>query len=75
MDPDKVLADLRELVADWSDDDGTDAQLDKAESVVETFRTLDEWLSRGGFLPAAWRPTRDDDYSAEAIDRTNEDGE
>jgi len=27
---------------------------DQTEIVSESFRALDEWITKGGFLPAAW---------------------
>ena len=67
MDPNTALAAIRTAVAQmqaliedasvWEEDtryalgdDGKDA----AESLVEHVQALDEWLSRGGFLPDAW---------------------
>lgn len=55
MDPDAALARMRELIAR------------ERESFVETDATelselidgLDQWLSKGGFLPAAWRKSRE----------------
>lgn len=50
MDPDVALERIRELaveVAAWSGDD------DVLE-LIEAVQGLDGWLSRGGFLPAAW---------------------
>ena len=49
MDPDETLRQLRALVRaeDWDAADG--------ERVRELVAALDEWLSRGGFLPDAWR--------------------
>lgn len=50
MDPNAVLAKIRAAVeesftvSDCSVDD-----------IAEAFQALDEWLSKGGFLPAAWR--------------------
>lgn len=53
MDPDANLAELRRLTqtADLSDDE--------LERVVVLFRSLDEWISRGGFLPRAWKQKED----------------
>lgn len=49
MDPDTCLAEIRELVAQsLTEDDDT--------RLAEHVQALDEWLSRGGFLPAPWRP-------------------
>lgn len=67
MDPNAALTEVRTslavveaLIADaevWEEDaryalgdDGKDA----VEALVEHVRALDEWLSKGGFSPAAW---------------------
>ena len=47
MDPDETLRRLRELVRANNYDD--------YENILEHFDALDEWLSKGGFLPRAWR--------------------
>jgi len=50
MDPDANLAEIRRLIekdADLSDD--------QLERLVVLIRSLDEWMSRGGFLPKAWQ--------------------
>jgi hypothetical protein len=50
MDPNETLKALRgDVAAFLADQDPDDARL-----VVERFEELDAWLSRGGFLPAAW---------------------
>lgn len=48
MDPDKCLADIRYLVEQLPADDGA------ASALAERVQALDEWISRGGFLPDAW---------------------
>ncbi len=47
MDPNTTLARLRELAAAADD-------VEEAAELAEAFHALDEWLSRGGFLPADW---------------------
>lgn len=47
VDPTQTLAEIRELANEWPEIDDFDA-LPKA--VLE----LDEWLSKGGFLPQQW---------------------
>ena len=62
MDPDENLKEQRELTTLLLIEPGefgfTDAEIisrDQAtERLVELVRALDEWLKRGGFLPAAW---------------------
>lgn len=49
MDPEVALAALRE----WAR-----TQAEEGDSAVEAFTALDEWLSRGGFLPADWAAGR-----------------
>lgn len=63
MDPNATLAEARQAVADVRahQDDETDdtvcSALD-AIRVAEAFEALDEWLSKGGFLPEAWAGSR-----------------
>jgi hypothetical protein len=61
MDPDAALKELRELAAEFNEEeriwDGTDGLLEhkaKAERATELFAALDKWLSGGGFLPEDW---------------------
>jgi hypothetical protein len=54
MDPNTILAQIRALLV----------QVDKAETLAEanylreealdSFQTLDEWMSHGGFKPEQW---------------------
>ena len=54
MDPNACLKAIRELIAEVS----TGSEID-AERLAELVDALDTWISRGGFLPAAWRvPSR-----------------
>jgi hypothetical protein len=56
MDPDAALAQIRELVAKQQTDnelsDGDTAEL------VELVDSLDEWLTKGSFLPTEWNALR-----------------
>jgi hypothetical protein len=62
MDPNANLAELRRLVARfmqaWDEaDEETGAvtiDTDDALRMAELVEALDGWLSKGGFLPAAW---------------------
>lgn len=45
MDPDEALRRMRDLCTI----DGVDP-----EKIVAQFQELDEWLTKGGFLPEAW---------------------
>jgi hypothetical protein len=52
MDPNAALANLRAaLDPERGDSPGFEDALDDA---IEAFAALDEWLSKGGFLPAEW---------------------
>lgn len=60
MDPNKAHERLNELAArilngdcqEWAD------LTTAAEELAETFVGLDDWISRGGFLPSRWMPGR-----------------
>jgi hypothetical protein len=60
MDPNKALevarAELERMDTLGDSDDSFDieASQEAAREVAEAFRALDEWISYGGFLPAAW---------------------
>jgi hypothetical protein len=69
MDPNANLEELRRLLEalrsradaadwEWSNLDQCHKQIGDAARVADLVEALDEWLSRGGFLPKAWeRPT------------------
>jgi len=47
MDPDATLAEIRALIKA--------APLDECwDRLAELIESLDEWISRGGFLPSDW---------------------
>lgn len=52
MDPDANLTELRRLVSGVLQDPAYEPV---AVRTAELFEALDRWISRGGFLPAAWR--------------------
>ena len=61
MDPNATLNELREtaqyvkqLTYDGSIEIGTDEMERFLGEMVDHFQMLDEWLTRGGYLPAAW---------------------
>lgn len=56
MDPDAALAVIRELAAEINEA-GPDA-LDEiaAMRLADHVTGLDQWLTKGGFLPADWKP-------------------
>lgn len=55
MDPNEALDQAREasteILDGWPEGDD---QVTPAITLAESFQALDEWLSRGGFKPAAW---------------------
>ena len=57
MDPNVTLAELREMVARWNQATqvGDPAAKAYAEYAADAADRLDQWLSKGGFLPDAWR--------------------
>lgn len=62
MDPNATLRDLRDLVREESLDGDWAAETaaERCAQYAELLTALDEWLSKGGFLPAAWvRPEAD----------------
>lgn len=54
MDPNANLEELRELAQNTLADDSADDLPEKAAHLAELFVALDEWLTKGGFLPQAW---------------------
>lgn len=61
MDPDANLREQRELAADIirMADAGDDYEpvANKGTQLAELVQALDEWLRRGGRLPAEWEPS------------------
>lgn len=59
MDPDECLRLLREAIARFHTIDAMgDSHLANVQAgrAVELIEALDQWCTRGGFPPAAWRP-------------------
>jgi hypothetical protein len=56
MDPDAALARIRHLADTNNCEDARDCYLDLAELV----QGLDEWITKGGFLPKAWQKQNGD---------------
>ena len=56
MDPNATLAELRGAASRIVDELDHERQpdLDDVQRIAEAFQDLDEWLSKGGFLPADW---------------------
>ena len=59
MDVNAALAELRELTAAWeaAGSHGT-FTVEQADRTIELVRDIDEWITKGGFLPAAWQRGR-----------------
>lgn len=64
MDPDTALSDLRqaireyEVAADLPGIVGTADIAAAAERLHSAASALDDWISRGGFLPSQWQKRR-----------------
>jgi hypothetical protein len=58
MDPNAALANLRDTYAPLRNMlAATNGNLaEAAEDMLNAIEALDEWLSKGGFPPAAWSP-------------------
>lgn len=56
MDPHAALAELRQAVRDYQQSPSGENALVAADTFTERFEALDEWLSKGGFLPRDWVP-------------------
>jgi hypothetical protein len=57
MDPNKTLASLRAALEDAraaAEGDSNDAEIEAWQEVGEYVEALDEWLTKGGFLPDDW---------------------
>lgn len=59
MDPDRVLHELRELVAKATEENRAPYG-DLASDIGDKFEALDGWLTSGGCLPGAWREGGED---------------
>lgn len=59
MDPNQALAAARNAGANFTVGEDTNAPAEDllrfARTLAEHFDALDEWLTCGGFLPAAWQ--------------------
>lgn len=70
MDPDEKLAEMRNLVARAKA--GKDVRRVERE-LRWAFEELDEWLSKGGFLPSAWTVTGHDNHDRSEVIRVGKD--
>jgi hypothetical protein len=57
MDPDAALAQIRELIVKHQTSSEEMSTSDAAE-LVELVDSLDEWMTKGGFLPTEWSALR-----------------
>lgn len=57
MDPNETLTKLREIKRriQANVDTGTPLSPADAPDMADLFEALDDWLSKGGFLPADWQ--------------------
>jgi len=55
MDPNFTLDQIRELVADFTNET---ADMMDGHQLAEYINGLDEWLSKGGFPPTDWAANR-----------------
>lgn len=63
MDPNAVLAEIRLLVTDQLTRGG-----DPDPELAGLVGALDEWLTRGGFLPDSWKPSSHDSNPAGQVE-------
>jgi len=56
MDIEAVLARARQAVEDQERADDDHSAAVAGWDLAEAFTALDDWLRRGGFLPADWQP-------------------
>lgn len=54
MDPNETLRLLRLTIAQLRVDADPDVRQAHAYEIAEYAESLDEWISKGGFLPLAW---------------------
>ena len=68
MDPNAALNNIRGMINDANNNDESDVLHDLADAV----RGLDEWLGRGGFLPAAWHTSQKPEPDADDMPSTED---
>lgn len=54
MDPDETLSQLRVAIRAVQSAESSVSAAAAADSLAEYASALDQWLSKGGFLPKAW---------------------
>lgn len=57
MDPDETLRQIRALCNEIAMAAAAE-RAELAEQLAERVEALDEWMTKGGFAPAAWRDNR-----------------
>lgn len=55
MDPNEALRQLRLTIKQMRVDTDPAIRQAHADEIAEYFEALDEWLTRGGFLPEDWQ--------------------
>lgn len=57
MDPDAALTNARSALAAIRAGEDSQGELmtDALDDLADAFEALDQWLTKGGFLPRAWR--------------------
>ena len=55
MDPNETLRLIRLTIKQMDVDENPYIKAAHAEEIAEYFEALDEWLSKGGFLPTHWK--------------------
>lgn len=58
MDVNETLRLMREAIAQWHLRGDTEGALAAADQAIEAAHDLDEWFSRGGYLPRDWNHAR-----------------
>ena len=54
MDPNATLKDLRAALHDYDEAIRKSVADEAVDRALDAIRALDEWLSKGGFLPEDW---------------------
>jgi hypothetical protein len=55
MDPNEALRKLRKLAKQLLDEGNAGDAAELGLDMAEQFQSLDEWMSKGGFVPTDWR--------------------
>lgn len=58
MDPNVTLAEIHELIDDLNNAPNNEEAGGIGGLLADRFDALDQWLTGGGFLPAAWADAR-----------------